>query len=76
MGTPKMHFPPFFPFCFLGLHVLHMEVPKLGVESELQLLAHTPQPQQLRIQATSMTYTTAHCKARNTLMDTTQVRYC
>ena len=23
----------------LGLHLLHMEVPRLGVESELQLLA-------------------------------------
>ena len=24
-------------FCFLGLHVWHMEVPRLGVKSELQL---------------------------------------
>ena len=28
-----------FFFCFLGLHVQHVEVPKLQVESELQLLA-------------------------------------
>ena len=28
-------------FCFLGLHPQHMEVPKLWVESELQLLAYT-----------------------------------
>ena len=28
-------------FCFLGLHTWHMEVPRLGVESELQLLAYT-----------------------------------
>ena len=29
-------------FCFvLGLHLRHMEVPRLGVESELQLLAYT-----------------------------------
>ena len=28
-------------FSFLGLHVRHMEVPKLGVQSELQLLAYT-----------------------------------
>ena len=26
--------------CFLGLHLQHMEVPRLGVESELQLLAY------------------------------------
>lgn len=31
----------FFFIFFLGLHPWHMEVPKLGVESELQLLAHT-----------------------------------
>ena len=28
-------------FCFLGLHLRHMEVPRLGVE-----LKPTPQPQQ------------------------------
>ena len=28
-------------FFFLGLHLLHMEIPRLGVESELQLLAYT-----------------------------------
>ena len=28
-------------FCFLGLHSQHMEIPRLGVESELQLLAYT-----------------------------------
>ena len=27
-------------FCFLGLHLLHMEVPRLGGEQELQLQAH------------------------------------
>ena len=32
--------PPHF-FCFLGLHPLHMEVPRSGVESELQLPAST-----------------------------------
>ena len=32
----------FFPFfvCFLGPQLWHMEVPKLGVESELQLPAY------------------------------------
>ena len=31
----------FFFFCFLGLHPQHMEVPRLGVELELQLPAYT-----------------------------------
>ena len=30
----------FFIFCFLGLHLWLMEVPGLGVESELHLLAY------------------------------------
>ena len=30
-----------FIYCFLGPHPQHMEVPRLGVESELQLLAYT-----------------------------------
>ena len=33
--------PPFFFFYFLGLYQQHMEVPRLGVESELQLPAYT-----------------------------------
>ena len=31
----------FFFFCFLGPHLQHMEVPRLEVESELQLLVYT-----------------------------------
>ena len=31
----------FIYFVFLGLHLRHMEVPRLGVESELQLPAYT-----------------------------------
>ena len=31
----------FFCFSFLGLHLQHMEVTGLGMESELQLLAYT-----------------------------------
>ena len=31
----------FFPFLFLGLHLMDMEIPSLGVKSELQLLAYT-----------------------------------
>ena len=40
-------------FFFLGMHLWHMEVPRLGVESELQLLAY-------RVRAVSATCTTAH----------------
>ena len=45
--------------CFLGLHLRHMEVPRLRLESELQL-ALTPLPQQQRIWAGSATYAIAH----------------
>ena len=31
----------FFFFVFLGLHLQHMEVPRLGIKLELQLLAYT-----------------------------------
>ena len=31
----------FFCFCFLGPHMWHKEIPRRGVESELQLLAYT-----------------------------------
>ena len=38
-GTNVMKF--YFIFCFLGLHQGHMEFPRLGVESNLQLPAYT-----------------------------------
>ena len=38
MSSPFLFY---FIFCFLGLYPRHMEVPRLGVESELQLLAYT-----------------------------------
>ena len=38
MGTLNFFF---FSFVFLGLHLLHMEVPRLGVKSEMQLPAYT-----------------------------------
>ena len=49
---------------FLGPHPQHMEVPRLGVESELQLPAYTtatatPDP------SLSVTYTAAHGNARS-----------
>ena len=34
MGTPIYYL---FMYCFLGPHLQHMEVPRLGVELELQL---------------------------------------
>ena len=37
----RKFFSCFFFFCFLGLHAQHMEVPRLGVELELQLQAYT-----------------------------------
>ena len=48
-----MYFYLFIYFCVLGPHVQYMEVPRLGVESELQ-------PQQRGIRAASGTYTTGH----------------
>jgi len=40
---------------FLWLHLQHMEVPKLGVKSELKVRP-TPRPQQLGIPGTSVSY--------------------
>ena len=48
-------------FVFLGPYLRHMEVSGWGVELELT----PPEPQQLRIWATSVTYTTTHGKARS-----------
>ena len=46
-------------FAFLGLQVQHMEVPRLGAESELQFLAYSTTTA-TRDLASSVTYTTAH----------------
>ena len=69
MGTPslwlfsnRLKFPRF-RFCFLVFlepHPWHMEIPRLGVQLELQLPAYTTAIEQCQIQATSATYTTAH----------------
>ena len=45
-------------FCFLGPHPRYMEVPRLGVKSELQLPAYTT-AKQCQILAVSASYTTA-----------------
>ena len=47
---------------FLAPHPRHMEVPRLGVQSELQLRP-IPQPQQRRTRAATSTYTTAQGNA-------------
>ena len=49
-----------FIFFFLGPHPGHMEVLRLGVESDLNSCQSTPRPQQDWIQASSLTYDTAH----------------
>ena len=71
-------------FVFLGLHPQHMEVPRWGVESELQLPAYTTTPEMHRILATFASYHSSWqrwipnplSKARNQthiLMETSQV---
>ena len=52
----------FFCFCFLGPHPGHMEVPRLGVKSELYLLAYTT-PIATRDLSASVTHTTAYSNA-------------
>ena len=37
----------YYYFCFLGLHLQHMEIPKLGIKSVLQLPAYTTATQDL-----------------------------
>ena len=53
-------------FCFilisLGLHLQHIEVPRLRVKSELQLPAYTTAEATSDL-AASVTYTTAHGNA-------------
>ena len=49
-------------FFFLWPHMQHMEIPRLGVESELHCQP-LPQPQQHRIQAASVTYTSVYSNA-------------
>ena len=57
----------FFLAFFLGLHLQPMEVPRLGVESKLKELAYTTTPAYttMRIQAVSVTHTTAHSNVRS-----------
>ena len=58
----KIHIFFFFSFVFLGPHMQHMEVPRLGVELELQLLAYTTATA-MWDRTASATYTTVHGNA-------------
>ena len=49
----------FFFLFFLGPKVLHLEIPRLGVESKLQLPAYTTDTAMRDLSLTA-TYTTAH----------------
>ena len=51
-----------YSFCFLGPRPWHMEIPRLGVQWELQ---PTPRPQQRRIWASSVNYTRVHGTVRS-----------
>ena len=51
-------------FIFLGPHPWHMEVPRVGVEWELQLLAYTTATA-MPDHRPSVTYITAHGNARS-----------
>ena len=57
---------PFFFSLFFGLHLWHMEVPRLGVKSYQSYSCRPmPQPQQHQIRAVSAAYTTAYGNARS-----------
>ena len=58
----------FFFFGFLWSHLWHMEVPRLGVKSELQLPAYTTATATPDL-APSVTYTTAHGDAGSLPID-------
>ena len=49
-------------YCFLGPLLWHMEVPRLGVKLELQLLVYTTATATRNLSA-SVTYTTVHSNA-------------
>ena len=54
----------FYLFIFLGPHLWHMEVPKLGTNRSYSCWP-TPWPQPCQIWAMSVTYTTAHSNNRS-----------
>ena len=50
---------------FLGPHLRHMEVPRPGIESQLQLLAYTNSHNNMGSEPCLVTYTTAHGNAES-----------
>ena len=85
-GVPGMYF-FVFVFVFLGLYPRHMEVPRLGVKSELQLPAYTTttaSPDLSRI--FELHHSSWQCQILNPLneardqtcilMETSQVHFC
>ena len=70
MDTALLHSGAGFFVClvFLGQHLKYMEVPRLGVQLELELLAYTtatamPDPEQ------SVTYTTHHSSRQQPILN-------
>ena len=72
-------------FCFLGLHLQHMEIPSLWVKSRLQLLVYTTATAPDLSRACDLHHSSPQCRtlhplseARNRthiLMDTSQIRF-
>ena len=60
----------YFFWSFLGLHLRHVEVPRLGVESELQLPAYTTATVTQILNPLIETRDRTHI-----LMDTSRIRY-
>ena len=67
-------------FFFWGQHQWHMEVPRLGVESELQLPAYTtataPQELSHKLQCRMPHPLSEATDQTHILMDTNQIRFC
>ena len=74
-------------FCFLGLHSCLMEVPRLGVKSELQLPAYTTATATQDLSSIcDLHHSSWQCQILNplseardrtyVLMDTSQIRFC
>ena len=59
-----------FIFDFLGLHLWHMEVPRLGVKSELQLPAYTTATAMQDLShVCDLHHSTRQCQIPNSLID-------
>ena len=87
MYIEEMHFLFFLFFGFLGPHSRHMNVPRLGVEPELQLLVYTTAPATWDPSCTcDLHHSSPQCQILNqlsevrdrthNLMITSQIRFC